>query len=189
MKALIKNLIIVLVIFLTIAGVFALFAQPMEKEEDLSLTQLVEEINQGKIEEIIVTGNELAISFYNGTKAKSRKETEAGLSESLLNYGANASEVKELNIKYEKEGSGLGWLLSATILLPLVLFFLFFWMIFKQSKSGAMQAFNFSKAKIKMFGGKGTNKDRVTFKDVAGLKEAKEETCTRPVGRQRAKFR
>ncbi|MCK5044511.1 ATP-dependent zinc metalloprotease FtsH [Candidatus Parcubacteria bacterium] len=176
MKALIKNLIIVLVIFLTIAGVFALFAQPMEKEEDLSLTQLVEEINQGKIEEIIVTGNELAISFYNGTKAKSRKETEAGLSESLLNYGANASEVKELNIKYEKEGSGLGWLLSATILLPLVLFFLFFWMIFKQSKSGAMQAFNFSKAKIKMFGGKGTNKDRVTFKDVAGLKEAKEET-------------
>ncbi len=176
MKALIKNLIIVLVIFLTVAGVFALFSQPIEKEEDVSLAQLVQEINQGRVEKITVTGNELAISFYDGTKAKSRKETEVALSESLLNYKVNEAEMEILDIVPEKESGGLGWLFPAAMIFSSVLFFLFFWMIFKQSKSGAMQAFNFSKARIKMFGGKGTNKDKITFKDVAGLKEAKEET-------------
>ncbi len=176
MKALIKNLIIVLVIFLTVAGVFALFSQPVEKEEDISLTQLVQEINQGRVEKIVVTGNELAISFYDGTKAKSRKETEAALSESLINFSVNKDEMERLNIVPEKEGGSMGWLFpAAVLLLPIILFFVFFWMIFKQSKSGAMQAFNFSKARIKLFGANGSKKDRTTFKDVAGLKEAKEE--------------
>ncbi len=176
MKALIKNLIIVLVIFLTVAGVFALFSQPVEKEEDISLTQLVQEINQGRVEKITVTGNELAISFQDGTKAKSRKETEAALSESLINYGVNRAELESLDIVPEKEGGSMGWLFPAAMLfLPVILFFVFFWMIFKQSKSGAMQAFNFSKARIKLFGANGSKKDRTTFKDVAGLKEAKEE--------------
>lgn len=175
MKAFIKNLIIVFVIFLTVAGVFALFSQPLEKQEDISLTQLVQEINQGRVEKITVTGNELDISFRDGTKAKSRKETEIALSESLFNYKVNENEMERLKIFPEKESNGLGWLLSASILLPLILFLLFFWMIFKQSKSGAMQALNFSKARIKLFGEKGSGKNKIAFKDVAGLKEAKEE--------------
>ena len=48
-------------------------------------------------------------------------------------------------------------------------------MIFRQAKTGAMQAFNFGKARARLFGAEGHPKEKVTFKDVAGLKEAKEE--------------
>jgi cell division protease FtsH len=48
-------------------------------------------------------------------------------------------------------------------------------MIFRQAKTGAMQAFDFSKAKARLFGAEGHPKEKITFKDVAGLKETKEE--------------
>ena len=176
MKALIKNLIIVLVIFLTVAGIFALFSEPFEEQKNISITELVKEINRGAIKKISVSGNELNVFYQDGTEAKSRKETEVAFSESLLNYGVNKTELERIDIDQVKE-SGSGWIFSALILLlPLLFFILFFWMIFRQAKTGAMQAFNFSKAKIKIFGAKGTSKDKISFKDVAGLKEAKEET-------------
>ncbi|MDO8436246.1 MAG: hypothetical protein Q7S82_02575, partial [bacterium] len=49
MRNLIKNIVIVLLLFLVISGVFTLFSEPFQKENNLSLTQLVSEINQEKI--------------------------------------------------------------------------------------------------------------------------------------------
>ena len=176
MKNLAKNFIFVILILLIISGVFTLFSQPLETKKEISLTQLVEEINQEKIKQIIVSGSDLKIIYQDDTEAKSRKETEAALSESLINYGIDKEKLKKVGIKTEKEKENLLWLWSTlVILLPLVLFGLFFWMIFRQAKSGAMQAFNFSKAKARLFGAEGHSKEKITFKDVAGLKEAKEE--------------
>jgi cell division protease FtsH len=59
--------------------------------------------------------------------------------------------------------------------LPILLFFAFFWLIFRQAKMGATQAFDFTKARARLFGAEGQPKEKTTFKDVAGLKEAKEE--------------
>ena len=50
-----------------------------------------------------------------------------------------------------------------------------FFFIFRQARAGVSQAFDFTKAKAKLFGAEGQGKERITFKDVAGLKEAKEE--------------
>ncbi|MCD6271037.1 AAA family ATPase, partial [bacterium] len=47
--------------------------------------------------------------------------------------------------------------------------------MFKQAKRGAMQTFDFTKAKARLFGAEGHPKEKITFKDVGGLKEAKEE--------------
>jgi len=176
MKKLIKNFIFVILIFLIISGIFTLFISPLEKEKEISLTQLVEEINQEKIKQITISGSELQIIYQDDTKAKSRKETETALSESLINYGIDKEKLKKVEIKTEKEKESLLWVWSTLIiLLPLVLFGLFFWMMFRQARSGAMQAFNFSKAKARLFGAEGHPKEKITFNDVAGLKEAKEE--------------
>jgi len=176
MKNWAKNFIFILLIFLIISGIFALLQQPFEKEEELSITQLVKEINQEKIKKITVSGSELAILYLDDSKAKSRKETEAALSESLINYGVDLEKLKGVEIETKKEGGTLAWLGPVLILLlPLLLFGLFFWMIFKQAKTGAMQAFDFSKARARLFGAEGHPKEKITFKDVAGLKEAKEE--------------
>ena len=75
MKNLAKNFVFVLLIFLVISSVFTLLQQPFEKEKELSLTQLVEEINQEKIKKITVSGDELQIIYQDDSKAHSRKET------------------------------------------------------------------------------------------------------------------
>ena len=165
-----------MLIFLVISGVFTLFSQPFEKEKELSITQLVEEINQEKIKKITVSGNELSILYQDDSKARSRKEVEAALSESLINYGVDIEKLRKVEIETKKEGGVLTWLGPLFIwILPLLLFGFFFWIIFRQARSGVTQAFDFTKAKARLFGAEGHPKERITFKDVAGLKEAKEE--------------
>jgi len=176
MKGLAKNFIFILLIFLIISGVFTLFQQPFEKEKELSITQLVKEINEGKIKKITVSGSELSILYLDDSKARSRKETEVALSQSLINYGVDLEKLKGVEIETKEEGGTWAWLGPVLILaLPLLVFGLFFWMIFRQAKTGAMQAFDFSKARARLFGAEGHSKEKITFEDVAGLKEAKEE--------------
>ncbi len=176
MKNLFKNFVFVLLIFLVISSIFTLFSSPFKKETQLSLSQLVEEINQGKIRQITIQGQNLQIVYQDGSKAKSMKETESALSQSLINYGVNSEKLKGVEIQTEEE-SGLSVWLGPFLfaVLPILLFGVFFWMIFRQAKTGAMQAFDFTKARARLFGAEGHPKERITFKDVAGLKEAKEE--------------
>lgn len=176
MKNLLKNFIIILFIFLLISAVFSLFPQPSEKENEISLTQLVEDINQEKVKTITVSGLDIFISYQDNTKSKSRKEPESSLSESLLNYGANIEKLKKVEIKIEKEGGTWAWLGPVLIyLLPTALFVFIFIFLFRQAKAGATQAFTFTKARARLFGAEGHPKEKINFNDVAGLKEAKEE--------------
>jgi len=176
MKNLIKNFLIVLFIFFVISAVFTLFSQNPAKEQNIPLTKLAMDINQEKVKEIIVSGSDISITYQDNTKAKAIKETEAALSESLINYGAEKEKLQKMNINIKSDESILNWLGPLlSIVLPLVLFGAFFWIIFKQAKVGAMQAFDFTKAKARLFGAEGHSKEKVTFDDVAGLKETKEE--------------
>jgi cell division protease FtsH len=174
-KNLAKNFIIILVIFLAISGLLALFSEPFEKKEELSLTQLIEKINRGEIKKIAVSGNNLEITFQDETKALALKEEETALSQSLLNYGVDKEKLAAMEIETKEKKDVWTWLMPLLLVLPLVVFSLFFWMIFRQAKGGAMQAFDFTKARARLFGAEGHSKEKITFKDVAGLKEAKEE--------------
>lgn len=174
-KNLAKNFIIILVIFLAISGLLALFSEPFEKKEELSLTQLIEKINQGEIKKIAVSGNNLEITLQDETKALALKEEETALSQSLLNYGVDKEKLATMEIETIEKKDVWTWLMPLLLVLPLVVFSLFFWMIFRQAKGGAMQAFDFTKARARLFGAEGHSKEKITFKDVAGLKEAKEE--------------
>ncbi|MBU0546756.1 MAG: ATP-dependent zinc metalloprotease FtsH [Patescibacteria group bacterium] len=176
MKALIKNFLIIFLVLLIISGVFSLFSPTSEIEKNLTITDLVQKINQGDVKKIVVSGDDLLISYQNDTNAISHKETETSLSQSLINYGVDKEQLIRVGVENQtKENNWLGFLSLISIVAPLLLFGLFFWSIFKQSKAGAMQAFDFTKAKARLFGADGQTKEMITFKDVAGLKEAKEE--------------
>jgi len=176
MKNLIKNILFILLIFLLISSVFTLFSQPFEKEKEISLTQLVKDINLEKIKEITVSGNNLEVIYQDNSRAKSEKETETSLSQSLINYGVETGKLSKVEVK-TKEESGVGIWLGPVLftVLPLLLFIFFFWTFFRQAKGNAMQAFDFSKARARLFGAEGHPRQSITFKDVAGQKEAKEE--------------
>jgi cell division protease FtsH len=176
MKKLIQNFLLVLLIFIFVSTIFNLFYQPFEKEKQISLTQLVDDINQEKVKGIVVLGNELDILYHDNTRAKSRKEAESALSQSLVNYGVDKTKLAKVAIETKEVGKIWDWLTPILFFIsPFLLFALFFWMFFKQARAGAGQIFDFTRAKARLIGPGGEEKERITFKDIAGLKEAKEE--------------
>ncbi len=175
MKYLLKNLLIAFLAFLTIAGLFALLNESGQKPEEISLSQLVEQINNEEVSTIVIRGDKLEIELKDGAKEEATKEKEASLTESLKNYGLNQEKLKLVNLEIKGE-SGLFFWAGAVLpfLLPLLIIGFFFWFMFRGAQRGQMQAFSFGRSKARLVDPK-DKKNRVTFKDVAGLKEAKQE--------------
>ncbi len=173
MKSFSKNIFWAIIAFLIITFLFSLAYQEKKAEVVLSLDQLATKINSNEISKIVVSANNLDIELANGEKTTAKKEFESGLSETLRNFNVDASAFKKVNIEIKEES---GWKYWASILLPSLLPLLiigwFLWMMFKQAGRGMSQAMTFGKANIKLFT---QFKDRVTFNDIAGLKEAKQE--------------
>lgn len=178
MNALIKNFVLVVVILAVIGGIFSLLYYPGESAEQISATRLVSEINQDKVKKITVSGDALSVEYIDGKTATSMKENGTGLNEMLENLGAGKNNLQKVEVDVKPAQESLwSWLTPILIfgILPLLVFGFFFWTMIRQAKSGAMQTFDFTKARARIFGAEGHDKQRVTFKEVAGLKEAKEE--------------
>ncbi len=175
MKYLLKNLLIVFLVFLSIAGFFALLNDPTEKSKEISLNQLVEQINQEKVSNIVIQDNKLQIELKDGAKEIAIKEKETSLTESLKNYNLDPEKLKMVNLEIKKESELVFWLGTVLpFLFPLIIIGFFFWFMFRGAQQGQMKAFTFGRSRARLVDPK-DKKNKVTFKDVAGLKEAKEE--------------
>lgn len=151
---------------------------PATTPNEISTTQLVSDINSNKVKKIAVSGDSLKITYTDDKTAISLKETGIGLTDLLTGLGVNKDNLQKIDISQQQAKQDLwSWLTPLLIfgILPLVVFGFFFWTMIRQAKSGAVQVFDFTKAKARLFGAEGHGKEKITFKDVAGLKEAKEE--------------
>jgi len=179
MNPLIKNFIFVVLILLAIGGIFSLLYFPTATPNEISATQLVSDINANKIKKLTVSGDTLDVVYIDGkTVATSMKEAGTSITDLLNNLGVNKDSLQKVQIDVQPAKEDLwGWLTPILVfgILPLVVFGFFFWTMIRQAKTGAMQAFDFTKARARIFGAEGHDKQKITFKDVAGLKEAKEE--------------
>ncbi|OGZ85060.1 MAG: cell division protein FtsH [Candidatus Staskawiczbacteria bacterium RIFOXYD1_FULL_39_28] len=178
MNPLFKNFVFVILILLVVGGIFSLLYYPASAPTETSTTQLVGDINQGKVKKITVSGDTLDIVYNNDKTAVSMKETGTSVADLLNNLGVNKEALQKVQIDVKAAKEDLwSWLTPILIfgILPLVVFGFFFWTMIRQAKSGAVQVFDFTKAKARIFGAEGHGKEKITFKDVAGLKEAKEE--------------
>ncbi|MEK7479404.1 MAG: ATP-dependent zinc metalloprotease FtsH [Patescibacteria group bacterium] len=169
-----KHFLWAVVSLISIALVFsALFQQKEVGPEKIGLSALAERINAGSVTGIEVSGDALSIALSGDKKASSKKEAEAGLTETLVNYGVMPEALSKIDITIKEEDGFKFWMsvILPSILPVLLLVILFSW-FFRQAKGGMNQAFTFGKANMKLFS---AGKGKVTFQDVAGLKEAKEE--------------
>lgn len=169
-----KNFAIAFLVFLVISYTFSLFTASSEKPEEVTLSQLATEIKESKVAEITVEGQSLKIVLIESEgnkKQKTQKEGESSLTESLANYGVSPDQMQNVRINV-KGPSGFGFWAGVILpfLVPFLLIVLLFWFMMRQAQRGSMQAFSFTKTKARMSVG-----EQITFKDVAGLKEAKEE--------------
>ncbi|MFH1388231.1 MAG: ATP-dependent zinc metalloprotease FtsH, partial [Patescibacteria group bacterium] len=175
MKYLFKNLIIAFLVFLAIAGSFTLFNNTTEEAEELSLSNLVEQINQENVSVITIKGDKLEIELKDSTKQEATKERETSLTESLKNYGVDSEKLKLVNLEIKGESGAAFWVGNILpFLLPLLIIGFLFWFMFRGAQKGQMKAFTFGRSKARLIDPK-DKKNKIGFKDVAGLKEAKEE--------------
>ncbi len=177
LQGLFKNILFVVLVFLLLGAVFDLLNNPSQEIKDVSITQLVQDINQNKVKEIKVLGNGVTITYNDNSIFKTKKETGESLSQLLTNLGGDKESLQKVSFVFEEQENTSDWVWSLLlfVVLPLLMFGFFFWTMLRQAKSGAAQTFDFTKPKVKLFGAEGQPKEKITFKDVAGLREEKEE--------------
>ncbi len=169
------NILSTLLIFLIIITVYSLVEDNKKDIEEVPISQVAIDIKGGIIEKIIVDKEKLLLTYTDETEKESKKEVESSLSETLANYGVAPAMLDAVQIEI-KNPRGFGyWILSlAPFLVPILFIIIFFWFISRQVKGAGMQAFSFGQSKARIID-PNDKTQRVTFKDVAGVKEAKEE--------------
>lgn len=164
-----------ILIFMVIVVLYSAISKPDEKIAQFTLSDVAKNITENKIDKIVVEGEKVNIDLKDGTKAEAKKEPESALSDTLVRYGVTPAQLNTTPIEIKNE-SGFGyWLLNILpFALPVILVVFFIWMLTRQVKGAGMQAFNFGQSKARITDPNDIN-NRVTFKDVAGAKEAKIE--------------
>jgi len=140
--------------------------------EIISIQELATEIKEGKVAEIALADGALQVGRRDGSKALSYKEPNAGLAETLSNLGVSEEQLAAVDITVTDANGLADWLGVLSWVLPLILISAFFFIIFRQAQSSGNQALSFGKSRARMFSGE---KPTVTFEDVAGVEEAKQE--------------
>ncbi len=172
---LLKNFLIFLIVFLIIAGIFSLVNIEGQKIEEITLDELVQEIEEGKIKEITVEQNRLNILLVNEDLQFAFKEENESLTNLLSNYGVIPEKLSQVSIKVKStSGRNMFFTVILPFLIPLLLLIGFIYFFSRQIKGAGMQAFKFGESQAKRISPK-DKKVKITFKDVAGIEEAKEE--------------
>ena len=142
-------------------------------EEQRDLTEILAYANDEKLDTIVVRGNELHVTPRAETDLPdmvSRKEGSSSLSEQGF---ADAIEQRKVSIKVEENVDILGTILDvAMIVVPVILVIGFLSYMMRQAQSMNNQSMGFGKAKARLYG---NEKKRVTFADVAGNENAKQD--------------
>ena len=147
-----------------------------EDEKEASFAELTQFIQQGEVENITVRGEEMEIVLLDGTIYKSKKERGVGLSETLVNYGVSSELLSKTNIIVKNE-TGFAYYAGLVLpfLFPILLIGLLIWFFVMQMKnSGGLRAFSFGDSRARVIH-PNDDRNRITFNDVAGNIEAKQE--------------
>jgi cell division protease FtsH len=167
------SFILVLIIVITLFSLSV--SDPFEKEEEISLAGLSEKINNEEVIRMVVVGDNIEAYFNEEEFITAKAEPGISVYESLVNWGTEENKIRKIDVDFQKEKDWSSFLSLVFLIIPVLFLVLIFYFIFKQAKGGAMQALDFSKAKARVFGEKGSPSSGVTFQDVAGLEEVKEE--------------
>jgi len=155
-----------------IAMVF--FNYTNQTSAEIPINQLAVEINSGNVSRILASDDQLEVTMSDGTKRQSAMDPKMGLVEQLTQLGVKPDRLqsKDLTLEIKLPGMWVGLLNTLGYILPflfmdgLILFFI------RQAQGSNSAAMAFSKSKARMLTGE---HPRVTFADVAGVEEAKEE--------------
>jgi cell division protease FtsH len=171
-----NQIFIALFIFISITLVYSLITRPPTTIKPLGISDVAKGMTSGTIEHMEVSGDNITVYFKDKTEGAARKEADSSLSETLKNYGVTSEQLASTPIAIKSESGFSYWLVNVILplLIPGLVILFFIWMLSRQVKGAGMQAFTFGQSKARITDPSDKN-SRVTFADVAGNKEAKEE--------------
>lgn len=173
MNNFLRNALMIFLVFIVISALLTTF-DGEKKNETIGLATLVSEINSGLVESIEVNGALLNIKLKDQKEQVASKEPTQSLSELLANFGVTPEKMTAVNIQV-KEETGAGFWVATILpfLIPFALIGVFIYFMMRQVQGANNKAMMFGQSQAKEFDNQ--KKDKVSFKDVAGVKEAKEE--------------
>ena len=169
---LMRNSFIYLLITVAVLAIFfTLFSDALGGSQEIPVSEVIARSVRGEVERIEVRGDRLAVFTTSGDSYSSRKEEGASMVDMLAASGANPGTSP---VRVEVKGTGgLSSLFGILInFLPLIFFGAILLFMMRQAQGNSNQTFSFGKSRARMFVG---NSPAVSFEDVAGVEEAKEE--------------
>ncbi len=159
-----KNLAMWLVIIATMVILFNLFSQPQSKEDKIIFSDFIEAVESGNVMEVTIQGNDISGVLKDGKEFTTYSPDDPDLVSTLRAKGVRISAVPT--------GQSPWWMTILISWFPMLLL-IGVWIFFmRQMQAGGGKAMSFGKSKAKLLT---EEHHRVTFRDVAGVDEAKEE--------------
>lgn len=175
MKNFTKNLLIIIVILFTLSALFSLSTSPSSNVEKTDMGALLNELNSEEVSSLVIKNDRIEVELKDGAKQVIRKESIETFSNIVKNYNIPVEKLKNVKISV-KENEGVGF--WVTTLLPFFLPFLFIavfiYFMMRQVQGANTRAMSFGQSRAREVHPQNAS-NRITFKDVAGCKEAKEE--------------
>lgn len=169
-----KNTIFYVALFLILMLAFSWMSIGQNQPKEIDVTALVAQVEAGEIKSIDIRNEQLEVVLNNGEKQVLQKESSESLSSLLKNYNVSPEQMKKVAVTVKSDS---GWKFWATTLLPFLIpaiFILgFFWFMMRQAQGANNKAMSFGQSGAREFNP--DKKNKVTFKNVAGVKEAKQE--------------
>lgn len=165
-----KTIFLLLFSVLFLAYFYVNFRQALtDSSPEKPLTTVIKEIKEGKIDKLEVVDNKIKVYYKDNKEAVSYKEPSGNIISTLKDANVDPNRV---NIIIRDTSGTVGWINALSNLIPTILMIAFFVFIFRQAKGAQDSVFSFGQSKAKRF-----SKDtpKTTFKDVAGVDEAKKE--------------
>ncbi len=169
-RSIIYLLFFAIIIFLVVYN----FQQQTTSQEALSFNQVAADVESGKVKRVIQDDSRLRVVYASGDERTSNIDTTATLVDQLKELGVTTEQLSSNKITLEIRPPS-AWMNVASILgylFPVIILGAVFWFVFRQAQGSNNAAMSFGKSRARMFTG---DQPTVTFLDVAGVEEAKEE--------------
>jgi len=169
-----KSTVFYILVFVAIMLVFSWIQLDTKQPKQTDITGLISAIDAEQIKTVEVRDSQLDLIMADDSKQVLQKEPTESLSALLKNYNVNPDKMKKVTVVIKND---TGWKFLASVLLPIVIPVLFvvafFWFMMRQAQGSNNKAMSFGQSGARQFNP--DKKNQVTFKDVAGVKEAKQE--------------
>jgi cell division protease FtsH len=173
-----KSLAIAFFVIIVLAGIASNFVDTTTKVNpanngETSMPALVADIGAGNVASLEVRGQKVLVTYKDKTIASTYKEPESSLTEQLISLGASSAQLQTVQLDI-KTNTGAGFWAGAIIpfAIPLILIGVLIFFFTKQLRGAGMKTMSFGQTNARMTD---PEKQGVTFADVAGNAEAKEE--------------